>query len=203
LNRGSRPREVYALLPDKMVIASTGVEQILNGDRGWQLTPQARTDLQPGIIAALKNFAALLQPVKYETSDAARTVMGIETIADRPYYVVESRPGRVRPNGPAGSYPDAIERMFFDVQTGLLYKDQIAIETTFGARVEETSFEDYRDVRGLKLPFLIVTHFMEDENLFKISDIEINIDVDPAKFEPADPKERKEGKPARDGLDSV
>jgi hypothetical protein len=34
---------------------------------------------------------------------------------------------------------------------------------------------------------------MEDENLFKITDIEANIDVDPAKFEPVDRKARKEG----------
>jgi hypothetical protein len=34
---------------------------------------------------------------------------------------------------------------------------------------------------------------MEDENLFRIMDIEANIDVDPAKFEPMDPQERKDG----------
>jgi hypothetical protein len=39
---------------------------------------------------------------------------------------------------------------------------------------------------------LIVTHYMEDENLFKVSEIETNIHVDPAKFEPVDPKERKD-----------
>jgi hypothetical protein len=193
LNRGPRPREVYAVFPDKIVIASGGTQQIVNGDRGWLLTPQQRTDLQPGVIAALRNFAALLQPVKYEKSDVVRKVTGVETIGGYGYYVVESHPGRLRPTAPANSYPDAVERLFFDVQTGLLHKDQVTIETPFGTRVEETSFEDYREVGGLKLPYSIVTHYMEDENLFKISEIQANIDVDPAKFAPVDPKERKEG----------
>jgi outer membrane lipoprotein-sorting protein len=193
LNRGPRPREVYAVFPDKIVIASGGVQQIVNGDRGWQLTPQSRTALASNLIASVKNFAASLMPVKYETSDVTRRVTGIETIGDRAYYLVESRPGRLRATGPENSYPDAIERMFFDVQTGLLHKVQTTIETTLGTRVEETSFEDYRKVSGLTLPFLIVTHFMEDENLFKISDMQVNIGVDPAKFEPADPNDRKVG----------
>lgn len=193
LNRGPRPREVYALFPDKIVIANGGTRQIVNGDRGWLLTPQARTDLQPGVIAALKDFAASLQPVKDEKSDVTREVTGIETIGDRSYYLVESHPGKLRPTGPANSYPDAVERLFFDVHTGLLYKDQVTIETPLGTKVEETSFEDYRDVGGLKLPYLIITPYMEDENLFKISEIDANIDVAPAKFEPADPKARKDG----------
>ncbi len=174
--------------------AGNGVERVEQEVRfDLLLKGVRRTDLQPGVIAALKDFAALLQPVKYEKSDVRRKVTGIETIGDRSYYLVESHPGRLRPTGPANSYPDAVERLFFDVQTGLLYKDQVTIETPLGTKVEETSFEDYRDVDGLKLPYLIITHYMEDENLFKISEIDANIDVAPAKFEPADPKARKDG----------
>jgi hypothetical protein len=186
LNRGSRPREVSVLFPDKVAIRSGDVQQIVAGDRGWLLTPQGHTELQPGVIAAIKNFAALLPPVKYETSAASRTTTGIERIGDRAYYVLTSHPGRLSLTGPAGSYPDAVERMFFDVQTGLLHKVQTTIETPLGTKVEETSFEDYRDVGGLTLPFLIVTHFMEDENLFKMSEIQLDADTDPARFEPPD-----------------
>ena len=191
LNRGSRPRDVFVVFPDKILISTSGAQQIVNGDRGWLVTPQARTDLQSGVINALKDFAALLQPVKYEKSAVTRKVTGVETIGGEAYYVVESHPGRVRPTAPANSYPDAVERLFFDVKTGLLLKDQVTIETSFGTRVEETSFGDYRDVGGLKLPYLIVTHYMEDENLFKISEIQTNVNVDPAKFDPGNPKERQ------------
>ena len=193
LTRGSRPRDVVVVFPDKIVVGTTGAQQIVNGDRGWLLTPQARTDLQPGVIAALKDFAKLLQPVKYEQSDVTRKVTGVQTIDSHAYYVVESHPGRVRATAPANSYPDAVERLFFDAQTGLLHKDQVTIETPFGTRVEETSFEDYRDAGGWRLPYSIVTHYMEDENLFKISKIQTNVDIDPRKFQPADPKGRQGG----------
>jgi hypothetical protein len=191
LNRGSRPREVSVLFPDKVAIRSGDVQQVVSGDRGWLLTPQGNTELQPGVITAIRNFAAQLLPVKYETSAAARTVTGIERIGDRAYYLLTSHPGRLSPTGPPGSYPDAVERMFFDMQTGLLHKVQTTIETPLGTKVEETSFEDYRAVGGLKLPFLIVTHFMEDENLFKISEVQLDVDIDPAKFEPLDPRSGK------------
>jgi zinc protease len=193
LIRGTRPRDVFVVFPDKIVVGTAGAQQIVNGDRGWLLTPQARTDLQPGVIAALKGFASLLQPVKYEKPEFTRKVTGVQTIEGRAYYVVESHPGRLRATEPANSYPDAVERLFFDVQTALLHKDQVMTETPLGTKVEETSFEDYRDVGGLKLPYLIVTHYMEDENLFKISEIQANVDVDPAKFEPPNPKERQGG----------
>jgi hypothetical protein len=193
LNRGTRARDVYVVFPDKIAIIAPGAQQIVNGDRGWQVTPQGKTDMPPNAIASVKGFADSLRPVKFEKSDVPRKVTGTETIGEKTYYVVESYPRRLRPAGPMNSYPDAIERLFFDVQTGLLYKDQVSVETPLGTKTEETSFEDYRDVGGLKLPYLIVTHYMEDENLFKVSKIEANVGVDPSRFEPADPKERKDG----------
>jgi hypothetical protein len=71
-----------------------------------------------------------------------------------------------------------------------LYKARTEIETRLGTRVEEKTFEDYRDLNGIKLPYLITNHYMEDQSQFKISEIRINIDIDPARFEPPATKER-------------
>jgi hypothetical protein len=70
------------------------------------------------------------------------------------------------------------------VQSGLLYKVRTEIETRLGARVEERTFEDYRDLNGIKLPYLITNHYMEDQSQFKIAEIQTNIDIDPSRFEP-------------------
>jgi hypothetical protein len=75
------------------------------------------------------------------------------------------------------------------MQSSLLYKVSTEVETWLGPRVEEKTFEDYRDLNGLKLPYLITNHYMEDESQFKISKIQINIDIDPARFEPPATKE--------------
>jgi len=180
---GSITFEAYALFPDKILAVSTNrgteVQTILNGDRGWRVTPQGRNPIPAeGVGDVRARFEYLLLPVKYEKSETPRPVRGIEKIGDRNYYVLESRSG------------NKSERLYFDVQSGLLYKVRTEMETRLGTRVEEKTFEDYRDLHGMKLPYLITNHYMEDQSQFKISEIQTNIDIDPAKFEPPAPKER-------------
>ena len=175
------PLEMIAVFPDKFLLTSIarGIENksMLNGDRGWRLTPQGSIPLP---AAALQGFmgriAPVIFPVKYETPPAPRKVTGLEKIGDKTCYVVESHTA-------TGS-----QRLYFDVQTGLLFKARTEVTTWFGPKVEETTFEDYRDLNGVKLPYLISNHFMEDQQTYKISEIQINIDVDPARFEPPAPK---------------
>jgi len=179
---GSIPFEAYALFPDKLLVSTTNrgteVQIILNGDRGWRLTAQGRNPISPeGLGDVRARFENILLPVKYERSEAPRKMKGVEKIGDRSYYVLESRAG------------NKTERSYFDVQSSLLYKVSTEVETWLGPRVEEKTFEDYRDLNGLKLPYLITNHYMEDESQFKISKIQINIDIDPARFEPPATKE--------------
>jgi len=174
---GSIPFEAYALFPDKILAVSnnrgTEVQTVLNGDRGWRVTPQGSTPIpSEGVGDVRARFEYLLLPVKYEKSETPRKMKGVERIGDRTYYVLESHAG------------NKSERLFFDVQSGLLYKVQTETETWLGPRVEEKTFEDYRDLNGMKLPYLITNHYMEDQSQFKISEIRINIDIDPARFEP-------------------
>ena len=169
--------EMIAVFPDKILFTNTarGIESkaLLNGDRGWSVTAQGNTPLPSNVLDNfMRRMGPVLFPVKYEKPPAPRKVTGLEKIGDRPYYVVESHAAKES------------QRLFFDVQSGLLFKARIEVGTWLGRRVEEITFEDYRDLNGVKLPYLISNHFMEDQQLFKISAIEINIDVDPARFEP-------------------
>jgi len=72
------------------------------------------------------------------------TVTGIETIRGRSAYVVELTPKEGRP-----------ERLYFDRENGLLLRRHREIETPVGVLPEEYDFDDYRDVAGVKSPFLI------------------------------------------------
>jgi hypothetical protein len=179
---GSIPFEAFALFPDKLVIGTTNrgteIQTILNGDHGWRVSPQGRNPIPAeGLGDVRARFENILLPVKYERSEAPRKVKGIEKIGDHSYYVLESRPG------------NKTERLYFDVQSGLLYKARTEIETWLGTRVEEKTFEDYRDLNGIKLPYLITNHYMEDQSQFKISEIQTNIDIDPSRFQPPATKE--------------
>jgi hypothetical protein len=175
--------EANALFPDKFLVSTTNrgteIQTILNGDRGWRLTPQARSPLPSESIEDVRaRFEYLLLPVKYEKSETPRTVKGIEKIGDSSYYVLETHAG------------NKSQRLYFDLQSGLLYKVRTEIETRLGIRVEDKTFEDYRDLNGIKLPYLITNHYMEDQSQFKISEVRINLDIDPTRFEPPVIKER-------------
>ena len=174
---GNSTFEAYALFPDKILVDVTNqgieVQTILNGDHGWRLTPQARVPLPAAGIGDLRaRFEYILLPVKYQKSETPRRVTGMEKIENKSYYVLESRAANMS------------ERSYFDVQSGLLYKVLTEIETRLGTRVEEKTFEDYRDLNGIKFPYLITNHYMEDQSQFKISEIRIDPDIDPMRFEP-------------------
>jgi len=176
---GPTPLEIYAIFPDKFLIRQTSqgaeTQQIVNGDHGWILTPRSRTPLAPAQLAALKRTMAVFMPMKYENSEAPRKVIGTEKIDGRTYYVVESRADKTS------------EWLYFDAQSGLLYKARTEIKTLLGTSVNERTFEDYRNINGVKMPYLTTAHFMGNQVWNNFSEIQINLDVDPAKFEPPAP----------------
>jgi hypothetical protein len=172
--------EIYASFPDKFAQVITGgmghFTQIVNGDHGWNVTPAGTTALTPEQLTGLKaNFTQLLAPLKFSAPDATRTVTGIEKIGDRSYYVVASHTPKNR------------RKNYFDTQSGLLYKSRLEVITALGFYPAEASFEDYRDVNGVKLPFSLVNIGISGGGRYKFSAIEANVPLDPKLFEPPPP----------------
>jgi hypothetical protein len=168
------PFELEALLPDRASITtqSGAVRTIINGRRAWRLTPQGTTELPPAQVDTLRTTVSALVPIKFEAADSPRTVSGVETVAGRRCYVVESHP------------PGRIDKLYVDVGTRLPVKIRSEFPTVLGTRVEERAFDDYRTVNGVTLAYRVATHYMEDQSLFEISDARPNIVIDPARFEP-------------------
>ena len=85
-----------------------------------------------------------------------------------------------------GTTPDKKrERLFFDAESGLLLRRISYNETMIGIIPEQTDFEDYREVEGVKLPFLIRVSSVEVGNPIvtrKFDEIKLNVPVDDAKF---------------------
>jgi hypothetical protein len=71
-------------------------------------------------------------------------VTGKERIGERETYIV------------AGTSPEQTsEEFFFDVQSGLLLRRHIVEQTVFGAFQIQADFDDYREVGGVKMPFIV------------------------------------------------
>ena len=77
------------------------------------------------------------------------------------------------------------ERLFFDVETGLLLRRITYLRTMVGVIPEQTDFEDYREVDGVKLPFTVRQSVIDVGNPFvirKLTEIKLNAPVDDSKF---------------------
>ena len=71
-------------------------------------------------------------------------MVGKSTIGDSEVYVIDATPF-------SGSH----EKLFFAVRTGRLVRRYLESETVLGMFPLQTDYEDYRDVDGIKQPFLI------------------------------------------------
>jgi hypothetical protein len=87
-------------------------------------------------------------------------------------YVVEATPAA----GPA-------EKLYFDAETGLLVKRDFERVTLEDGIVQyEMLFKDYRDVDGLKLPFVIEQRAPDNTMIFKFAEIKNNAPLADAAF---------------------
>jgi hypothetical protein len=94
-------------------------------------------------------------------------------VRDSDAYVIQATPA----DGP-------VEKLFFDVRTGLLVRRYTESDTPLGKLPLQMDFEDYREVDGIKQPFLI--HWSMPGRVWgrKIDEIKQNVPLADAKFNP-------------------
>jgi len=82
---------------------------------------------------------------------------------------------------PEGDLP---EQLFFDTQTGLLVRKETATATAFGDYTLQTDYDDYRDVGGVKMPYLVrvIGISPADGATTHIEKVEINPQVEAGTF---------------------
>jgi hypothetical protein len=118
----------------------------------------------------------LYQPIKVAEQPAQMRVLGLEKQGDRDVYVVAVTTG-----------PQTTRKYFFDAQTSLLLRRITTTSTMLAPLPEQVDFEDYRDVGGLKLPFMIrtsgVAAFTTATRRF--TDIRLNLVIDDSVFKMA------------------
>ena len=87
-------------------------------------------------------------------------------------------------------YP-VIDRINFDAQTGLLVRSYTTMQSVIGSFPEDTFYEDYRDVSGVKVAFTNRVVSAEGNRTYKWATVEANTPVEDAKFtKPAPPAPR-------------
>jgi hypothetical protein len=177
--------EMGQVAPDKgyeiFVTPQATIRRALTADGAWEQSPQGVREVTGPEFARAR---ALMQVFSYlrlkEQYTRVRTA-GRDKIGDRDAYVVLATRGE-----------NDTERLYFDVETGLLLRRITYLRTIVGVIPEQTDFEDYRDVDGVKMPFLIRVSPIDAGNPYvvrKFTEIKLNVPVDETKFaKPAAPK---------------
>lgn len=170
--------EITQKAPDKYLSISDTpggiVTQGFNGSVGWVKSSSGQRPLSGAALAQLKRQADLQRELKLREQYPRMTVVGKENLADREAWVVEAfMPEQRR------------ERLFFDAQSGLLLRRVALTRTALGDDPEQTDYEDYRAVDGVKLPFKIIVSYLDDNHYGTtriVSEVRQNLTIEDAKF---------------------
>jgi outer membrane lipoprotein-sorting protein len=161
------PMTLYAKRPNmtrkELAIGQQKILFVFDGTTAWQINP-LQASPEPIVVSGpelemIKQESDFDNPfVDYQTRGYAITSVGAETVAGRSLHHL-----RLTKNG-------MTQDCYLDAETGLEAKT--VNPSPMGALEQE--FSDYRDVQGLKLPFLIRTL----QNGVRVAEIKIDrIDV--------------------------
>jgi hypothetical protein len=174
----SWPLEITFKEPDKYLMAiqvpqQGEIRQGFNGKTAWVKSPQGLRELNANELNTLKQSIELSKAIKISEPFPRMSVTGKENVGAGEAYVLEYR----TENG-------VTEKLFFDVQTGLLLRRLTTRDTVLLPIPEQIDFEDYRVVDGVKLPFTIRisnidTYFSLTR---KLTEIRHNVALDDAQF---------------------
>ncbi|HZE71855.1 MAG TPA: c-type cytochrome [Pyrinomonadaceae bacterium] len=176
------PEDVYQKAPNKIltitiypdVAFSTG----FNGMAGWGTSSKGGARELPGpVLAQLKRDSEFYKEIRTKELYWKLNLVGKSTIGDSEAYVIDATPMSGSP-----------EKLFFDVRTGLLVRRYMESETSLGKFPLQTDYEDYREVDGIKQPFLIYWSMPGRIWGRKIAEIKQNVPVDDAQFNPPSSK---------------
>ena len=195
---------------DKVLITQKYYTKVLqrgaNGKKGWsrkgwadknaQVDPKIKLestkmiDVKGEPVIELKRGAEFINFFQLPKKYPRLYLSGKTMVGDRIAYEVSNRESS-----------DAMAVMYFDVETGMLLKfwsyrrdspyipsfDEYIVPTHDSSDLAEVDLEDYREVNGVKVPFLIRQHFREFWITTAITDLKPNVTIEASVFEkPAD-----------------
>ncbi|HEV7396416.1 MAG TPA: c-type cytochrome [Pyrinomonadaceae bacterium] len=172
------PEEVYQKAPNQILTVtmypdnsfSTG----FNGSTGWGSSSKAGLrELPAPVLAQLKTEAEFYREIKLREMYSKLTVTGKSTIGDREVYVVRATPVTGDP-----------VQLYFDAQSGLLVRKYVESEIFLGKFPLQTDYEDYREVDGVKQPFLIRWSMPGRSWGRQIATMKQNVAIDESQFKP-------------------
>ena len=172
------PYEADQVAPDKgyqaFAFSAIKNERAVIGDNGWSRNSDGVQELTGEQIGDTKLLFPLFINLRIRDQYSRMRVSGRDKIDDRDVWVLSA----VRFDGKN-------ERLYFDLENGLLRRRISFTPTMIGIIPQQTDFEDYRNVQGVKFPFVVRTSYADSRSPFvirKFDEIKLNVTVDESKF---------------------
>ena len=149
-------------------------ERGFDGQVGWEKSPRGLRQLDRIEVWRMGNSITLWGNLRLKEQYTRLRTIGRDKVGDRDAYVIL-----------ANRSDTDVERLFFDVETGLLLRRITYLRTIVGTIPEQFDFEDYREVDGVKLPFLVRVSSVDAGNPVSVrtfSEMKLNTPVDESKF---------------------
>jgi hypothetical protein len=151
-----------------------GSTRAFNGTAGWIKSPRGLlTDYQVtgNELDGERLDAQMSFPGQIKQVLTGWRVSFPDTINGHPVNVVQG-------SGPKG----LLATLYFDKTSGLLTRVVRLVPSPVGRMPTQADFDDYRDVDGIKFPFLYTYSWLDGKDSFKLSDVKTNVPIDAAKF---------------------
>jgi photosynthetic reaction center cytochrome c subunit len=168
--------EVYRKAPDKALAilhSQTGdVTEGYDGTVAWESRAGRPASEEAGdSLNRVKEWASFFTALDLTQDYSRAMVNGTEKIGGHDAYRVFA----FRNGG-------SMERLYFDTQSGLLLRVDTHIDSPLGALPQETNYEDYRAVGGVKIPYTIRVAKIDSTTVYKWESIELNVSVADERF---------------------
>jgi len=164
-----------AAAPNKtlfVVEAPAGIfKEGFNGSTGWVKNQNGINDMSGAGLERTRQHADFYRSLNLKEHYASLKLVGKTLIGTSDVYQLR------------GENPSGAETMYFDSRTGLLVRWVIEEKTPFGPVPGAIDYEDYRDLGGVKVPFLVKRIQAGNIVIQKYDEVNQNVKVDPTQFE--------------------
>ncbi len=180
--------EIYRKAPNKILTIVHGQRgdslQGYNGTIAWQQRGGEAEELTGDDLVRARDSAAFSPGLNLKRNYRKLEVKDISKIDRHDAYRISASRN--------GGSPD---QYYFDAQSGLLLRISTEIESPLGAIPQDTDYEEYREVSGVKVPFLIRVVRSDGVTIYKWDRIQANVSVGDSRFEKPAEKPKEEPAP--------
>ena len=153
-------------MQDVKVMGNSMSKQVVDGDKGYMVMQGQRKDLGEDELKKVKEESAPFPELNLLNTDVA--LEGVEIIDGKKAYKIKISDEKTS---------------FYDIETGLKIQDAVSVEAQ-GQQVNTTfDYTDYKEVSGIKFPFLFIQTMGAQKFDFIVKEIKINEGVSDVDFE--------------------